>query len=97
MTVTTVTRFHAAPGQQDIVAELLAEGRNRMQAVEGCQFFELLRDEDDPSAFAFLQRWVSHEAHDSAFVEHIGQTGHFAKVLAALDEPVVRHRYEVSS
>ncbi len=97
MSITTVTRFHAAPGQQDILAELLTEGRKRMQAAEGCQSFDLLRDEDDPSAFAFLQRWDSHQAHDTAFAERIAQTGHFAKVLTALDEPVVRHVYDVAS
>jgi len=97
MSVTTVTRFHAAPGQQEVLAELLAEGRDRMQAAEGCQFFDLLRDAEDPCALAFLQRWVSHEAHDTAFAERIGQTGHFDKVLAALDEPVVRHAYQIVS
>jgi quinol monooxygenase YgiN len=96
MSITTVTRFHAAPGQQDILAELLAEGRDRMQAAEGCQCFELLRDEHDPSALAFLQRWDCHQAHDAAFAERIGQTGHFDKVFAALDEPVVRHLYQVA-
>jgi quinol monooxygenase YgiN len=97
MSITTVTRFHAAPGQQDILAELLAEGRKLIQAAEGCQSFDLLRDEDDPSALAFLQRWVSHEAHDTAFAERIAKTGHFDQVLATLDEPVVRHTYQVAS
>jgi quinol monooxygenase YgiN len=95
MSITTVTRFHAAPGQHDLLAQLLAEGRDRMQAADGCQSFDLLRDENDPSALAFVQRWASHQAHDTAFAERIGQNGHFDKVLAALDEPVARHAYQI--
>jgi quinol monooxygenase YgiN len=97
MGITTVTQFHAAPGQEDVLAELLAEGRNRMRAAEGCESFDLLRDEDDPRGLAFLQRWVSHEAHDTAFAERIVQTGHLDKVLAALDDPIVQHTYQVVS
>ncbi len=97
MSITTFTHLHASPGQEDVLAELLAEGRNRMRAAEGCESFDILRDEDDPRALAFLQRWVSHEAHDTAFAEHIVQTGHLDKVLAALDEPIVQHTYQVVS
>jgi len=50
MGITTVTQFHAAPGQEDVLAELLAEGRNRMRAAEGCESFDLLRDETTPAA-----------------------------------------------
>ena len=46
-----------------------------MRAAEGCESFDLLRDQDDPRTLAFLQRWVSHEARDAAFAEHIVQTG----------------------
>jgi quinol monooxygenase YgiN len=97
MSITNVTYLHAARGQEDLLAELLAEGRNRMRAAEGCESFDLLRDEDDPRALAFLQHWVSHEAHDTAFTERIVQTGHLDKVLAALDEPIVQHAYQVVS
>ena len=97
MSITTITQLHAAPGQEDILADLLAEGRNRMRAAEGCESFELLRDEDDPRGLVFLQRWVSHAAHDTAFAEHVVQTGHLDKVLAALDEPIAQHTYQVAS
>lgn len=97
MSITTVTHLHGAPGQENVLADLLAEGRDRMRAAEGCESFDLLRDEDDPRALAFLQRWVSHEAHDTAFAQHIVQTGHLDKVLAALDEPIVQHTYQIVS
>jgi quinol monooxygenase YgiN len=97
MSTTIVTHLHAAPGQKDVLAELLAEGRNRMRGAEGCESFDVLRDEDDPRAVAFLQRWVTHEAHDTAFAERIVQTGHLDKVVAALDEPIVQHTYQVVS
>jgi len=54
-----------------------------------------VRGEADRCSFVFLQRWDSHEAHDGAFVEHIVQTGHLDKVLAALDEPIQQDTYEV--
>jgi quinol monooxygenase YgiN len=67
-----------------------------MRAAEGCESFQLLRDESDARSFVFLQRWTSHEAHDTAFVEHIVQTGHLDKVLAASDEAIVQSGYQVS-
>jgi len=97
MDTTMVTRFHAAPGREDLLAELLAEGRDRMQAAVGCESFRLLRDEGDPRTLMFLQRWASHDAHDRAFAELIVQTGHLDKVLAALDEPIVQHTYQAVS
>ena len=36
MSVTTVTRFHAAEGQEATLLELQYEGRQRMLAAEGC-------------------------------------------------------------
>jgi quinol monooxygenase YgiN len=97
MSITIVTHLHAAHGQDQLLAELAAEGRTRMRAADGCESFDLLRDEDDPCALAFLQRWVSHEAHDTAFAERIAQTGHLDKVLAALDKPIAQHTYGVVS
>jgi len=68
-----------------------------MRAAEGCESFDLLRDEDDLRALAFLQRWGSQETHDTAFAERIVQTGHLDKVLAALDEPIVQRTYQIVS
>jgi quinol monooxygenase YgiN len=97
MSVTMITRLHAAPDRGDDLAGLLVTGRDRMRAAEGCESFQLLRDESDARSFVFLQRWTSHEAHDAAFVEHIVQTGHLDKVLAASDEAIVQSGYQVSS
>jgi quinol monooxygenase YgiN len=97
MSITTFTVFHAAAGQVDNLAELLSTGRDRMRSAEGCSSFDLLRDEADPRAMAFLQRWSSHEAHDAAFAERIVQSGHLAKVLAVLDEDIRQHTYLIAS
>jgi quinol monooxygenase YgiN len=93
MTVTHVTEFHAAPGQQSTLEPLLIEGRNRMRAADGCESFDLYSEEDNDLAFTFVQRWVSGEAHDAAFGERIVQTGHLEKVLAALGQPLVQRTY----
>jgi quinol monooxygenase YgiN len=96
MSITAITNLHAAPGQDDDLARLLASGRDRMRDAEGCESFDLLRDEDDPCAMTFLQRWVSHAAHDAAFSERIVQSGHLAKVLAVIDKPILQHSYQVA-
>ena len=36
MSVTTVTRFHAAAGQEATLLDLQSEGRRRMLAADGC-------------------------------------------------------------
>jgi quinol monooxygenase YgiN len=93
MSITHVTEFHAAPDQDRTLMTLLTEGRNRMRAAEGCESFDLYRDQDDDLAFTFVQRWVSAETHDAAFGELIAQTGHLEKVLVALGQPLVQRTY----
>jgi quinol monooxygenase YgiN len=97
MTVTTITRFHAAEGQEDALLELQSEGKRRMLAAEGCESFDILRDQADSRASAFIQTWSSREAHDVAFGERIMASGHLEKVLALLDEGVVQTFYDVTS
>jgi len=97
MSITTVTRFHAAEGQEATLLELQSEGRRRMVAAEGCLSFEILRDQTDPRSSAFLQKWASREAHDAAFGELILASGHLEEVLATLDEGVVQTFYDVVS
>lgn len=97
MSVTTVTRFHAAEGQEEVLLALQSEGRRRMLAADGCESFDILRDQSDPRSSAFVQKWSSREAHDAAFGELIMASGHLEKVLAALDEGVVQTFYDVVS
>jgi quinol monooxygenase YgiN len=94
MSVTTVTRFHAAQGQEETLLELQSEGRRRMLTAEGCESFDILRDSSDPRSSAFIQKWSSREAHDAAFGALILASGHLEKVLAALDEDVVQTFYD---
>ena len=94
MSITTVTRFHATRGQEETLLELQTEGRRRMIAADGCESFDILRDQSDRQSFVFIQTWVSREAHDSAFAELILASGHLEKVLAVLDEGVSQTFYE---
>jgi quinol monooxygenase YgiN len=93
MSITHVTEFRSAPGQESTLEVLLTEGRNQMRAADGCESFDLYSDRDDAHAFTFVQRWVSPEAHDAAFAERIAQTGHLEKVLATLAQPLVQRTY----
>lgn len=68
-----------------------------MIATDGCESFDILRDQSDPRSFAFIQTWDSREAHDAAFGELILASGHLEKVLATLDEGVTQTFYEVVS
>jgi quinol monooxygenase YgiN len=97
MSITTVTRFHAAEGQEQVLFALQSEGRRRMLAADGCESFDILQDQGDPRCSAFIQTWSSRDAHDAAFGELIMASGHLEKVLAALDEGVVQTFYEVVS
>jgi len=94
MSVTSLTRFHATPGQEETLLSLQKEGRRRMLSAEGCESFDILRDETDRQSFVFVQTWSTREAHDAAFGELILASGHLEKVLAALDEGVIQNFYE---
>jgi quinol monooxygenase YgiN len=97
MSITHITEFHAASGQESALADLLSEGRSRMRAADGCESFDLFREQDDPKAFTFVQRWSTPEAHDTAFAERIAATGHLEKVLATLGAPLIQRTYVIVS
>jgi quinol monooxygenase YgiN len=97
VSITTVTRFHAALGEEKALLELQTEGRRRMLAADGCQSFDILRDQSDTQSFVFVQTWISREAHDAAFGELIVASGHLEKVLAVLDEGVAQTFYDIVS
>jgi quinol monooxygenase YgiN len=95
MSITTITQFHAAEGQEEVLFELQCEGRRRMLAADGCESFAILQDQADLRCSVFIQTWSSRDAHDVAFGELIMASGHLDKVLAALDGGVVQTFYEV--
>lgn len=97
MSVTTITQFHAAEGQEAALLDLQSEGRRRMLAADGCQSFDILRNQEDPRSSVFVQTWSSRQAHDAAFGELTMASGHLEKVLAALDKGVVQTFYDVVS
>ena|ERR1700722_5842272 len=93
MGIIKITEFQSAAGQQNTLGPLLAEGRNRMRLADGCETFDLYRDEDDELSFTFVQRWASTESHDAAFGERIVQSGHLEKVLKCLGKPLIQRTY----
>jgi len=93
MSITHVTEFRSARGKEGLLADLLTEGRNRMRSADGCESFDLYRDQQDDRAFIFVQRWVSAKAHDVAFGQHILKSGHLDKVLATLETPLLQRTY----
>jgi quinol monooxygenase YgiN len=97
MSITTLTRFHAKAGLEATLLELQSEGRRRMLSVDGCESFDILRDEGDDRSFVLVQRGASPEAHVAAFLELIQASGQLEKVLATLDEGVVQNFYDVVS
>ncbi len=96
MSTTMITHLHADPDHIDALAELITEGRDRMRTADGCEAFDLLRADDDPGAFVFIQRWDAPESHDTAFADKIIATGHLDKVLAAIDRPIEQHGYHTT-
>ena len=66
-------------------------------AADGCESFEILRDQADIQSVVFVQTWTSREAHDVAFGEHILASGHLEKVLAVLDEGVTQTFFDLVS
>jgi quinol monooxygenase YgiN len=97
MSITSVTRFHAIAGQEATLLDLQIEGRRRMMAADGCESFDILRDQLDLQSSVFIQKWASREAHDAAFGELILASGHLEKVLAVLDEGVIQTFYDTVS
>jgi hypothetical protein len=65
-----------------------------MIAADGCESFDILRDQSDPQSFVFIQTWASREAHDTAFGELILASGHLQRVLAVLDQDVTQTFYD---
>jgi quinol monooxygenase YgiN len=94
MSITTVTRLHAAAGQEDTLVELQTEGGRRMLGADGCESFSILCDQADPRLFVFVQTWASRHAHDAALGELILASGHLEKVLAVLDEGVTQNIFD---
>jgi hypothetical protein len=68
-----------------------------MLGADGCQSFDILRDQSDSRSFLFIQTWASREAHDAAFGQLILGSGHLEKVLAVLDEGVAQSFYDIVS
>ncbi len=79
-----VAHFHARPGCAGQVEPLLRGFVAPSRAEDGCLFYDLCRDSDDPDLFVIVDGWRDH----AAFEAHAA-TRRIADTLAAL-EPLLR-------
>ena len=96
MSITTVTRFHASEGQEDALLALQTEGRRRMLTADGCESFEILREQGDARSSALVQRWTSERHTTPRSASGSLQAGSLEKVLGVLDEGAVQTFYDPS-
>lgn len=80
--VTVIARLTAKTGKADELAALTAPLIAATRAEAGCLRYDLLRADEDPCAFAFLEEWISREA----LAKHLasGHIGAFRAGAAAL-------------
>jgi quinol monooxygenase YgiN len=89
--IMTVT-FQAHPGKETALREALTEVLAPTRAEEGCLFYDLHVDANDPSKFLFHESWATkahHAAHDL--------TPHIATLRAKLKDltqPAVKAWWE---
>lgn len=62
---------------KDLTVELIAETRKE----EGCLFYDLFQDFDDPTILTFIEKWESRSHLDA----HM-KTAHFEKIVPQLGQ-----------
>jgi quinol monooxygenase YgiN len=85
MTVARLYRMTAAVGKEDALAVALQDAAAIVAKAPGSEGVEVLRDVEQPGLFAFIEKWVSVEAHKDA-PNHLPKGGLDA-VLAAIAGP----------
>lgn len=66
MTIIRHYAMRAGDGQADALLTALHELARVVGSLEGCEGIDLLRDQDDPARFVFLERWTTADAHKAA-------------------------------
>ena len=88
MSVSVVVNFQASSGNIEPLLALLREGRDLSRKADGCEAFDLFQRQDDPHLFMFIERWTSIDAHHANMAENIVASGHLAKILPLLENPI---------
>lgn len=71
--VTVCARLTAHPGQEDALLEATVPLIAATRAEQGCLRYDLVRADETPTLFQFLEEWESHEALAKHLAtEHIG-------------------------
>lgn len=79
--IVVVGSLRARPGQEDAAREALDRLVTPTHAEDGCILYALHQGVDDPTRFAFVERWESQELLNT----HLGSP-HIAAVLERVDE-----------
>ena len=79
--IVVVGSLKARPGKEDEAAQALADLVEPTHAEAGCILYALHKGVDDPSRFAFVERWESRQAID----DHLASP-HIAALLERVDE-----------
>ena len=87
MELDVFARFHAAPGQEDRMAEVLRNQTRAVRLEPGCLFIQGCRSTREPQQFLLFSRWVD----EPAFQVHadLPETDRFISRMETLsDRPV---------
>ena len=91
MELDVFARFHAAPGQEARMAEVLREQTRAVRLEAGCLYIQGCRSKKDPFRFLLFSRW----SDEPAFQVHadLPATDRFIATMEQLsDQPVDVHR-----
>jgi quinol monooxygenase YgiN len=81
MTVVVVAHIHAREGKEADTEAALSELVLATQGEEGCLFYALHKNVDDPRDFTTIEKWTSQEALGGHF-----ETPHLQAVLGRAEE-----------
>jgi quinol monooxygenase YgiN len=90
MPLDTIARFHAQPGEEEMVAAAMRLSLPSVRAEPGCLGCDFFRSIRDPALFYVHSRW----ADEAAFEVH-AELPHTVRFLATV-EPVLDHELQVS-
>jgi quinol monooxygenase YgiN len=79
--IIVIGSLKARPGKEDATREALAALVIPSHAEDGCILYALHQGAEDPTRFAFVERWESQDLLDA----HLGSS-HLAAALARADE-----------
>lgn len=95
MSLAVIVSIQAAGGNAEALLPLLQQGRDFSSRAAGCEAFDLYQGQDDPHKFVMVERWTSLEAHHANFEKNVKASGHLAKILQLISQPIQSAVYRV--